>query len=106
MRNGLKYAYETADKEMKAFDHIGATLTLEYGLLNFFYTNHVEDTIVEILTKAMEDASGKPMVQASEILFAGVHKIMTTDNFITPTITNQQTEQGNTKGFFSRLFGF
>ena len=60
VRNNLKYAHETADKEIKAMDYLGATLTIEYGILNFFYSNNVEDSIAEILTQAMENAAGKP----------------------------------------------
>lgn len=108
VRNALKYAHETADKEIKAADHIGATFTLEYGILNFFYNNNVDDVIADVLTEAMESASGKPMTQASGILYAAINKIMTTDSFATataPPASTTQTNQGEKKGFFSKLFG-
>ena len=108
VRNNLKYAHETADKEIKAMDYLGATLTIEYGILNFFYSNNVEDSIAEILTQAMENAAGKPTQESARILFDAVNKIMTTDNFVSaaaPTNTSTQTNQGEKKGFFSKLFG-
>ena len=108
IRNILKYAYETAEKEIKAMDYIGATCTLEYGILNLFYSNNVEDSIAEVLTKAMEEASAKPMQQASGILFDAVKKISTTDTFVNaaaPSNTQQASNQSEKKGFFSKLFG-
>ena len=108
IRNILKYAYETSEKEIKAMDYIGATCTLEYGILNLFYSNNVEDAISEVLTKAMESASAKPMQEASRILFEAVQKIMTTDSFTnaaSPSNTQQTNNQSEKKGFFSKLFG-
>ena len=108
IRNILKYAYETSEKEIKALDYIGSTCTLEYGILNLFYSNNVEDAISEVLTKAMEEASGKSMQDASRILFDAVKKVMTSDNFSTAAVSppaQQQTNQLEKKGFFSKLFG-
>lgn len=109
VRNGLKYAHETADKEIKAMDYLGATLTIQYGILNFFYNNNVDDNIAEVLTQAMENAATKPLQESSKILYDAINKIMTTDNFVVaaaPTnTTQQQTNQGEKKGFFSKLFG-
>lgn len=108
IRNILKYAYETSEKELKAMDYIGASCTLEYGILNLFYNNNVEDAIAEVLTKAMEEASAKPMQEASKILFDAVQKIMTTEVFThtsSPSATQQQTNKEEKKGFFSKLFG-
>ncbi len=108
VRNNLKYCYETSDKEIKAADYIGATLTIEYGILNMFYSNNVEDGIAEVLTKAMEEASAKSFPEAAKILFNAIQLIMTTDNFTNvaaPVNSNTQTNQSEKKGFFSRLFG-
>ncbi|MDB5228792.1 MAG: hypothetical protein JWN78_2985 [Bacteroidota bacterium] len=107
VRNGLRYAYETAGKEIKALDYIGAALTLEYGILNFFYTNSMDDAITEVLTAAMENASLKPMTEASSILFEAVEKIMTMDNFTnsSTSIKNIRKTEEVDKGFFKRLFG-
>ncbi len=108
VRNHLKYAYETSDKEIKAMDFIGATFTMEYGILNMFYNNNVEDNIADVLTQAMENASSKPVSEAAKILYGAIHKIMTTENFTTtsaPTGNAQQTSQPEKKGFFSKLFG-
>ncbi len=104
VRNALKYAWETADKEIKALDFVGATFTLQYGILNFFYSNHVDDEVASILTKAMEEASAKPVQQSATILFEAVNKIMTTDNFI-KTKTQSSEPVQEKKGFFSKLFG-
>lgn len=106
VRNALKYAYETAGKEIKALDYIGATLTLEYGILNFFYTNSTDEDVVKILTNAMEQASVKSMSEASSILFDAVEKIMTKDDFSTSSSLINKTEKTDEdKGFFKRLFG-
>lgn len=108
VRTNLKYAHETSDKEIKAMDYLGATFTIQYGILNFFYTNNVDDSIAEVLTQAMESASGKPVHDSAKILYEAVNKVMTTDNFVSaaaPTNTSQQTNQGEKKGFFSKFFG-
>ncbi len=104
----LKYAYETADKEIKAMDYIGATCTLEYGILNLFYNNNVEDEISEVLTMAMLHASAKPMPESSKILFDAVQKIITIDaNPSSSVLSNnsQELKQNEKKGFFSKFFG-
>ena len=108
VRTNLKYAHETADKEIKAMDFLGATLTIEYGILNFFYSNNVEDVYAEILTEAMITAATKPVQESAKILFDALNKIMTTDNFVSaaaPVSNAQQTNQGEKKGFFGKLFG-
>lgn len=107
VRNALKYAHETADKEIKAMDYLGASLTIEYGILNFFYSNNIDDSIAEVLTQALENSAKKPMQEASKILYDAVNKVMTSDNFVSaaaPTNTEQQANQGEKKGFFGKLF--
>lgn len=105
VRNALKHAHETSEKEIKAIDHIGATFTIEYGILNFFYNNNVDDAIVDVLTQAMENASGKPMQEASGILYAAVNKIMTTDIAALTSASKEQNNPTEKKGFFGKLFG-
>lgn len=102
VRNALTYAYETSDKEIKAYDHTGAVFTLQYGILNFFYMNSVEDDVAAILNKAMEEASAKPMQDAAAILFAAVRKIMTEAPAKEADSTSAKEER---KGFFRKLFG-
>lgn len=104
VRNSLKYAHETADKEIKAVDHVGAVFTMEYGILNFFYNHNVEDAISDVLTNAMEKASGKPMSEASGILYQAINTIMTTDSFL-KTAPLEEVKPAEKKGFFSKLFG-
>lgn len=108
VRNALKYAYETAEKEIKAMDFIGAGCTLEYGILNLFYNNNVEDAIANELTNAMVAASEKSMQETSTILFDAVKKIMTSDSFqqvATPVSQKEENTQKEKKGFFSKIFG-
>lgn len=108
VRNILKYAYETAEKEMKALDFTGATLTMEYGILNMFYNNNIEDRIAVLLTDAMKDAEGKPFADSAKILFDALKLIMTTDIYSTNfnvQAEQQSTNQQDSKGFFKKLFG-
>ena len=108
VRNALKYAYETAEKEIKAMDFIGAGCTLEYGILNLFYNNNVEDAIANELTNAMVAASEKSMQETSTILFDAVKKIMTSDSFqqvAAPVSQKEENSQKEKKGFFSKIFG-
>lgn len=109
VRNALKYAYETADKEMKAKDAVGATLTIEYGILNFLYMNNLEDDIANVFTTAMMNASGKSVQETATILYNALHLIMTTDNFNKiNSSSEEQIPAANTsakKGFFKKLFG-
>lgn len=106
VRTILKYAYETADKEIKALDYVGAALTLQYGILNLMYSNNVEDVSSEILTKAMEEASGKPIQEASKRLFEAVQKVMTENNGIgkNDTAAEQKETPKEEKSFLKKLF--
>ena len=91
VRNALKYAYETSEKEIKTMDFIGATFTLEYGILNLLYSNAMENSILERLTKAMETASEKPIQEAATILFESVKNIMTEDIVLETSNTENTT---------------
>ncbi|MBK9330027.1 MAG: hypothetical protein IPM95_12155 [Sphingobacteriales bacterium] len=106
VRTILKYAYETADKEIKALDYAGAVLTLQYGILNLMYSNNAEDSAAEILTKAMEETSGKPIQEASKRLFEAVQKVMTENNTARKeaAVKEQKEEPKEEKGFFKKLF--
>jgi len=107
VRNILKYAYETSEKEIKAMDFIGASCTLEYGILNLFYSNNIEDEITDILTDAMIECSGKSMQETAKSLFEAVKKVMTTENSLqtdTPVMQNDQLSKVK-KGFFNKFFG-
>jgi len=108
VRNAFKKSYETADNEIKAKDFIGATFTLEYSIFNFLYGNNLDDSMANILTSALQNSSGKPIQEASQILYDAVKKIMTTDDFITPISApvkqEQETDKKEKKGFFSKLF--
>jgi len=107
IRNILKYAYETSEKEMKALDFIGATLTLQYGILNMLYSNNVDDRIAVLVTEAMESAAGKPMTESAKILFDAVQKIMTeTDSSGTATSaeSGKSIKEEKEKSFFKLLF--
>lgn len=106
VRNALKYAYETSEKEIKTMDFIGATFTLEYGILNLLYSNAMENSILERLTKAMETASEKPIQEAATILFESVKNIMTEDIVLETSNTENTTSNKEKKqGFFKKLFG-
>jgi hypothetical protein len=109
VRNNFKKPFETAENEMKVKDFTGATFTLQYAIFNFLYNNNVDDNIANILTAALQNASAKPMQEASVILFDAIKKIMTTDDLATTTSAPKNNQQENTKaekkGFFSKLFG-
>ena len=107
VRNSLKYAHETSSGEMKANDPLGATLTLEYGILNLFYNNNLDDKIATILMTTLEKSSAKPLNESSKILYDAVNGIMTDASLATVTapVSIQQKNNGNNKGFFGKLFG-
>lgn len=105
VRNNLKYAYETAEKEMKAGDNIGATFSMSYGILNLFYSYNVDASVAALLTKAMTDASEKPMQESAKILYDAIHTIMTKDNFTVPVSKVTDEAQKENKGFFKKIFG-
>ncbi|MCC6515915.1 MAG: hypothetical protein IT275_06125 [Chitinophagales bacterium] len=108
VRNILKYAYETSEKEIKSLDFIGASCTLEYGILNLFYNHNIEDAIANELSNAMENAAGKPMQETATLLFDAVKKVMTSDAFLQSVAALPKTDVINPspkKGFFNKLFG-
>ncbi|HNE50261.1 MAG TPA: hypothetical protein PLZ64_03910 [Chitinophagales bacterium] len=106
VRNTLKYAFETAEKEIRAMDFIGATLTLEYGILNLLYNNTVENAIAERITQAMESASEKPIQEAANLLFEAVKVIMTVDVLSAAVSTQKSIKVEKEKqSIFKKLFG-
>ena len=105
VRNNLKYAYETAEKEMKAGDNIGATFSMSYGILNLFYSYNVDTSVAALLTKALTDASEKPMQESAKILYDAIHTIMTKDNFTVSVSKVADEAQKENKGFFKKIFG-
>lgn len=102
IRNTLKYAYETSEKEIKAEDYLGAIFTLQHHILYLLYNNTVELAITQLFVNAMIDASEKPVKEAASILFSAVQKLMNSDNFEVPNndISSTKTEDG----FFQKIF--
>jgi hypothetical protein len=106
IRNSLKYAYETSSNERKANDFMGATFTLEYGILNLFYNNTMDDAIANILMTALERSSAKNWNEASTILYDAVDQVMTNTTFTNVSApVSAQTKKESEKGFFEKLFG-
>jgi len=108
IRSNLKYAFETSEKEINAKDFVGATCTLEYGILNLFYYNNVEDDMAEVLTEAMIAASERPLPETAKALYEAVKIIMTSNNFSNPTIPTVleiSSVPKEKKGFLGKLFG-
>lgn len=105
VRNNLKYAYETAEKEMKAGDNIGAVFSMSYGILNLFYSYNLDTSVAALLTKAMSDASEKPMQEAAKIFYDAIHTIMIKDNFAVPVSKVSVDAKKENKGFFKKIFG-
>lgn len=99
VRNMLQYAYETAEKELKASDYLGAVFTLEYGILNLFYNHQVAPPIEQLLSGAMIQSSQKTIQETANTLYDTVKKVMETD--VTQATSTPKTEN---KSFFGKLF--
>jgi hypothetical protein len=69
--------YETAKKEMSNSDYMGATLSIRYIFLYEFYYSFAPSDVVETMTTALEQSSGKPWNEAAKILWAAMENIMT-----------------------------
>ncbi|HQV78336.1 MAG TPA: hypothetical protein PLJ42_08635 [Chitinophagales bacterium] len=100
VRDLLKYAYETSEKEIKAGDYRGAVFTLNYGILNLFYHHYVENKISDLLSNAMFLASKLLLKEAAEILFNAIEQIMISTEFTTTT----KRKPVEKKGIFNKLF--
>lgn len=102
IRNDLKYPYETAEKEIKAADYLGAVFTLQHYILNLFYNYTIDTSVAQLLTGAMIAASGKPTKEAASTLYTAVQNIMKTDRFTTQNTNN--VTKNKESGFFQKLF--
>jgi len=108
LRKNFKKAYETAENEIKIKDYIGATFTLQYAIFHFLYNNNIDDNITLIITNALQQATNKPVNEASKILYNMLHVLMTTDDIsatIAPHEPIKENKNIEKKGFFSKLFG-
>ena len=108
LRKNFKKAYETAENEIKIKDYIGATFTLQYAIFHFLYNNNIDDNITLIITYALQQATNKPVNEASKILYNMLHVLMTTDDIsatIAPHEPIKENKNIEKKGFFSKLFG-
>jgi hypothetical protein len=68
--------YETAKKEMSNSDYMGASLSIRYVFLYEFYYSYAPADVVEIMTVALEQSSGKPWDEAAKILWPAIQQIM------------------------------
>ena len=96
IRSNFEDSYQTARKERDGGDHMGATLSMTYIFFKLFYYNNVSDNVADIVTNAMEKASGKTWLQASDQLWGAMHKIMTEN------VNAKKGKKG--RGFFRSLF--
>lgn len=112
--------YETAKNEMAKADYMGATLSMMYMFLYEFYYYYPEANDANLMTNAMENASGKPWNEAAQILWKAMDDIMTDRsqqqiaNNAQHSTTGRNDDSSNAKddanvkkpkGFLSKLFG-
>jgi len=128
VRETFTNQYETAKKEMSNSEFMGATLSIRYIFLYEFYYSFAPDDVVETMTTALEQSSGKSWNEAAKMLWPAMEKIMTgqtiqTSNneasiarneavFTSNNAENTKTvKEGSTdekpqkKGFFGKFFG-
>lgn len=77
VRETFTHQYETAKKEMSNSDFMGAALSIRYVFLYEFYYAYAPDDIVEKMTQALEQSSGKTWEEAARILWQAIDGIMT-----------------------------
>ncbi len=112
LRNGLQYAYDTSTKEIKGQDYLGALLTMQYGILNFLYSNNLEDIHADIITKAMEKTSSQPVAGAARHLYERLEYLIKSDKLQKKEQAEIAAQEKNAelpkkkKGFIRRIFGF
>jgi hypothetical protein len=127
VRQTFTNQYETAKKEMSNADYMGATLSIRYIFLYEFYYSFAPADVVETMTLALEQSSGKAWEEAARILWSAMEKIMTgqsgqsgndasigrNDAVFTSNssenkkVLNEESteEKPKKKGFFGKFFG-
>ncbi|MCC6643728.1 hypothetical protein IT411_03175 [Candidatus Peregrinibacteria bacterium] len=86
IQNNLRTFYDRAKNEMGSADHIGATLSLMYGIFNLYFRNEIPAEITKILNEGLKNASQKEWKLASEALWKAANTVMEMTN---PTVSNQ-----------------
>lgn len=76
VKETFTHQYETAKKEMANSDFMGAALSIRYVFLYEFYYAYAPDDVVETMTNALEQSSGKPWNEAAGILWRAIEQIM------------------------------
>ena len=98
VKNNAENSFAQAKKEREQGNHLAATMTLVYQFFYLFYHNNVPSNISSLIENGLSKASGKPWVEASNILFKTLERIMKDD-------VGSTSSPEKKKGFFSKLFG-
>ncbi|MBX7226110.1 MAG: hypothetical protein K1X55_08765 [Chitinophagales bacterium] len=104
IKQNLQGALDQAKKEIENKDYIGAMLTLEYNFFNMYYFNHVGDEIDALVRPSLENASGKPVAEAADILYKAMEDLIN-GNIPVQRAAPPQGRKEEKKGFFAKLFG-
>ncbi|MEL7340161.1 MAG: hypothetical protein AAGM67_06715, partial [Bacteroidota bacterium] len=76
IRTNFEESYQRAKAERDGNDHLGATLTLSGIFLKLFYYNHVDESIAHPIEKALQESSGRPWAEASDLLWKAMNDFM------------------------------
>lgn len=79
MQENFMSVYKEATEAIQTENYERSTVRLLYIFYEAYFYNDVQDDINVILSHALEKASGKPMEDASEILYNAMDKIMEGD---------------------------
>ncbi len=77
-QNMLKKDYERAKNEISGGGHMGATLSLLYGIYYLYYGNEIQAKQRQILDLGLKSASGTTWKKAAEALWKAVSTVMET----------------------------
>jgi len=91
VKETFTHQYETAKKEMANSDFMGAALSIRYVFLYEFYYAYAPDDVVETMTRALEQSSGRPWNEAAGILWSAIEQIMGGNS---TQASNQQSSSG------------
>ncbi len=76
VQNALRKYYDASKNETASGDHIGATLSLMYGIYDLYYRYNVPADITPILFEGLRKASGQEWKSSADILAKTLTTIM------------------------------
>lgn len=79
VQENMKDLYQEATEAIEAENYERSVVRILYKFYEMYFYNDVQDDINTVVARALKQSAGKPMEEASEILYAALEKLMDDD---------------------------